>query len=219
MIRAVLSGLFRVTPAGAAIGVLALFGLSLSNLHAVSRAAYEKTSPNSRTTHAGVYAEAQPATVSPAVTPSPASAGQGGPAAPSTAPKPGPVGPADIPPLSMTVTRIGRGSNQFARNGYVALSASIRNDTQKTIRAIKASIVIFDVFGDELVRLGFDNSKTLRPGQSIRESGEWPILLDHKAQNAITADGADTTKLTYALIPKIILFEDGSKFENPSNTR
>ena len=219
MIRAVLKGFFRVTLAGAALGVLALFELFLSNLHAVSRSVFEKTSANSRA-HAGVYAEAQPATVSPAVTPSPASAGQGRPAASSTALQPGPVSPtADIPPLSMTVTRIGRGSNQFARNGYVALSASIRNDTQKTIRAIKALIVIFDVFGDELVRLGFDNSKTLRPGQSIRETGEWPILLDQKAQNAITADGADTSKLTYALIPKIILFEDGSKLENPGNTR
>lgn len=209
-----------MTLAGAALGVLALFGLSLSNLHAVSRGVSEASSANSRG-HAGIYAEAQPATVAPAVTPSPpGTASQGGSATSPGPTKPGAVAPtADIPPLSLTVARIGRGSNQFARNGYVALSANIRNDTQKTIRAIKASIVIFDVFGDELVRLGFDNSKTLRPGQSLKEAGEWSILLDHKAQNAITSDGADTSKLTYALIPRIILFEDGSKFENPGNTR
>ena len=113
----------------------------------------------------------------------------------------------------MIVNRIGRGSNMFEPERYVALYMTIRNDTKKTIKAAKIAIIIRDVFGDQLLRLGSDIAKTIRPGQFIRDSGEWPIIYESKAQIAITSTDADTSKLTYAIIPKLILFEDGSRFE------
>jgi hypothetical protein len=116
-------------------------------------------------------------------------------------------------PISLTVKHIGRGSNQFMPDSYVSLVVDLKNDGKKAIKATKGTIVINDAFGEELLRLGVENAKTIHPGQTVKEAGEWPIMFERKAQNGINGESADTSKLTFAFIPKVILFEDGSKFE------
>jgi hypothetical protein len=98
-------------------------------------------------------------------------------------------------------------------DSYVSLVVDLKNDCKKAIKATKGTIVINDAFGEELLRLGVENAKTIHPGQTVKEAGEWPIMFERKAQNAINGESADTSKLTFAFIPKVILFEDGSKFE------
>lgn len=116
-------------------------------------------------------------------------------------------------PVSIVVKHIGSGSNQFMPNSYVSLVVMLKNDGEKTIKATKGAIVVYDAFGEELLRLGVENAKTIHPGQTVKEAGEWPIMFETKAQNAINGESADTSKLTFAFIPKVILFGDGSKFE------
>jgi hypothetical protein len=38
-------------------------------------------------------------------------------------------------------------------------------------------------------------------------------MFNSRAQNAISGTGADTSKLTFSFVPKLILFEDGTLFE------
>ncbi len=38
-------------------------------------------------------------------------------------------------------------------------------------------------------------------------------MFEDKARNAITTSDADASKLSFALVPKLILFEDGTRFE------
>jgi hypothetical protein len=116
-------------------------------------------------------------------------------------------------PVSIVVKHIGRGSNQFMPDSYVSLVVMLKNDGKKAVKATKGTIVINDTFGDDLVHLNIENAKTILPGKAVKEAGEWPTMFQTKAQNAISGAGADISKLTFAFIPKVILFEDGSKFE------
>ena len=125
--------------------------------------------------------------------------------------KPAPV--QEKSPVSIVVKHIGRGSNQFMPDSYVSLVVMLKNDGKKAIKATKGAVVVYDVFGEQLLRLGIENAKTIRPGETVKETGEWSIMSEPKAQNAINGESADTSKLTFAFIPKVILFEDGSKFE------
>ena len=112
---------------------------------------------------------------------------------------------------------IGCGSNQFMPGSYVSLAVMLKNDEKKAIKATQGTILIYDTFGDDLVHLNIENAKTILPGKAVKEAGEWPIMFETKAQNAISGAGADISKLTVAFIPKVILFEDGSKFEQPTH--
>jgi hypothetical protein len=121
--------------------------------------------------------------------------------------------PAEKSPISIVVKHIGHGSNRFMAEEQVSLVVILKNNGKKAVKATKGTIVVYDAFGEQLLRLGIENAKTIRPGQTVKETGEWNIMSDYKAQNAINGDSADTSKLTFAFIPKVILFEDGSKFE------
>jgi hypothetical protein len=155
-------------------------------------------------------------TQAPIATPAPVAAPAAVPAA-TSAPtvaadsKPAPV--QEKSPVSIVVAHIGQGSNRFMAEKQVSLVVMLKNDGKKAIKATKGTIVVYDAFGGQLLRLGIENAKTIRPGQTVKETGEWDILGDYKAQNAINGESADTSKLTFAFIPKVILFKDGSKFE------
>lgn len=165
------------------------------------------------------HAPAVVATTAPApiAAPAPVAAAAAVPAAAPAAPpmavlsKPTPV--QEKSPVSIVVKHIGRGSNQFTPDSYVSLVVMLKNDEKKAIKATKGTIVIYDTFGDDLVHLNIENAETILPGKAVKEAGEWPIMFETKAQNAISGAGADISKLTVAFIPKVILFEDGSKFE------
>jgi hypothetical protein len=135
------------------------------------------------------------------------------PAAPTVAVDSKPASVQEKSPVSIVVKHIGRGSNQFMPDSYVSLVVMLKNDGKKAIKATKGTIVIYDTFGDDLVHLNIENAKTILPSKAVKEAGEWPIMFETKAQNAISGAGADISKLTFAFIPKVILFEDGSKFE------
>ena len=125
--------------------------------------------------------------------------------------KPAPV--EEKSPVSIAVKHIGRGSNQFMPDSYVSLFVMLKNDGKKAIKATKGTIVIYDTFGDDLVHLNIENAKTILPGKAVIEAGEWQIIGKHEALNAINGDSAGTSKLTFAFIPKMILFQEGSKFD------
>jgi hypothetical protein len=112
-------------------------------------------------------------------------------------------------PVSIVVKHIGRGSTEYD----VSLVVMLKNDGKKAIKATKGTIAIHNAFGDELTLLVIENAKTILPGKAVKEAGEWQIIGNHEALNAINGDGADTRKLTFAFVPKVILFEDGTKFE------
>ena len=116
------------------------------------------------------------------------------PAAPTVAvdSKPAPV--EGKSPVSIAVKHIGRGSNQLMPDSYVSLFVMLKNDGKKAIKATKGTIVIYDTFGDDLVHLNIENAKTILPGKA-------------------NGDSAGTSKLTFAFIPKVILFQEGSKFD------
>lgn len=121
--------------------------------------------------------------------------------------------PKEERPISLSVTRIGRGSNQFVGSNYISLTAILKNEGTKTIKATKGAIVVFDVFGDQLARFHVENAKTIKPGQTVKESGEWNVMFNPKAQNAVNGEGADKSKLTFYFAPQLILFEDGTRLE------
>jgi hypothetical protein len=50
-------------------------------------------------------------------------------------------------------------------------------------------------------RLGVENAKTIKPGQAVKESGEWSIMFNSKARNAINWSGADKSKRTFSFVP------------------
>jgi hypothetical protein len=93
-------------------------------------------------------------------------------------------------PVSIVVKHIGRGSTEYD----VSLVVMLKNDGKKAIKATKGTIVIYDTFGDDLVHLNIENAKTILPGKA-------------------NGDSAGTSKLTFAFIPKVILFQEGSKFD------
>jgi hypothetical protein len=135
------------------------------------------------------------------------------PAAPTVAVDSKPAAVEEKSPVSIAVKHIGRGSNQFMPDSYVSLFVMLKNDGKKAIKATKGTIVIYDTFGDDLVHLNIENAKTILPGKAVIEAGEWQIIGKHEALNAINGDSAGTSKLAFAFIPKVILFQEGSKFD------
>jgi hypothetical protein len=112
-------------------------------------------------------------------------------------------------PVSIAVKHIGRG----ATNYDVSLVVMLKNDGEKAIKATKGAVIVYNAFGDELTHLVIENAKTILPGKAVKEAGEWQIIGNHEALKAINGDSTDASKLTFAFIPKVILFQDGSKFE------
>jgi hypothetical protein len=62
-------------------------------------------------------------------------------------------------PISLTVTRIGRGANQFVGDNYVSLASVLKNEGKKSIKAMKGAILVYDAFGEQLMRLSTETSK------------------------------------------------------------
>ena len=116
-------------------------------------------------------------------------------------------------PVSLIVNSIGRSKNEIRANYYLAASFSFKNESDKVIKAFKGQVIIYDVFGERLATLNVENPKDLLIGGSVKESGEWGLFGETKAQNAILSESADTSKLTFKFIPEVVLFKDGSKFE------
>jgi len=112
-------------------------------------------------------------------------------------------------PVSIAVKHIGRGSTNYD----VSLVVMLKNYGEKAIKATKGAVIVYNVFGDELTHLNIENAKTILPSKAVQEAGEWQIMGKHEPLNAINGNGADTSKLTFAFSPKVILFADGSKFE------
>lgn len=111
------------------------------------------------------------------------------------------------------VTHIRAVDDEILPGSRVAVSIQLKNTGTKTIMATKGALIVYDAFGSQTMRLSVSNAKTIRPGRFVTESGEWNIMFDAKAQNAISGSSADISKLSFAFEASEILFEDGSRLQ------
>jgi hypothetical protein len=189
-------------------GIIALIVLMLIGTFIWSMYYASKTIDETRNAHAAVIQTAP----APIAAPLPIAATATVPAAtpsPTVDAYSQPVPVQEKSPVSIVVKHIGRGSTEYD----VSLVVMLKNDSEKAIRAIKGAIIVYNAFGNELTHLAVENAKTILPGKAVKEAGEWQIIGNHEALNAINGESADTSKLTFGFIPKVVLFEDGSKFK------
>jgi hypothetical protein len=103
----------------------------------------------------------------------------------------------------------------FDVENYVKLGIEFQNKGTKTIIGIKGTATFRDQFGDAISSAHLKLDINLKPGQIVTQMLQKNFNQFMEQDKKLASASAATTKLE--LVPEVILFSDGSKFEAPSS--
>lgn len=113
------------------------------------------------------------------------------------------------PNIIITVPKIFH-PKRYMGEEYVVIEQVITNNTSQTISGIKGTLKSYDMFGEQLKDFEVNETKDLAPGQSRDIGGEYFSGMDNTLQKM--AD-TDINKMKFEFVPSLIIYADGTKWE------
>lgn len=110
-----------------------------------------------------------------------------------------------------------RGYSGIVMDEHFAASFGYQNNTDKTVAGVKGYLSIKDLFGDEISGFAISNDQTIEPGKSITWKGSRSVKYAIGDNNDRKLAGLDDTKYKVVWEPKMIVFTDGTKLEQPED--
>lgn len=109
-----------------------------------------------------------------------------------------------------------RGYSGIVMDENLEVTFGYRNNTAKPIAGVKGHISIRDLFGDELSGFLISNDDTIPPGETITWTGSRSVRFAMGDNQDRKLAGLSDDKFKVVWEPEMIVFEDGSRIEAPS---
>lgn len=97
---------------------------------------------------------------------------------------------------------------------YFSIEIALHNNTAEALSGVKGTVVLSDMFGDPIKRIGLTNDIQIDPGQTYIYSGTMDYNQFQAADKKLAA--SDTEKMKFEWIPDTYIFTNGKKQTMPN---
>lgn len=104
-----------------------------------------------------------------------------------------------------------RGYSGMEINKHLVVTFAFTNHTDKPVAAVKGTIDVEDLFGDNVTGFHFSNSETIAPGKTITWTGSRSVKYGLSSDRDTKFAGLDEGKFKTVWKPEGIVFSDGTK--------
>lgn len=106
---------------------------------------------------------------------------------------------------------VNRGYSGMVLDENIEVIFGYKNNTTKDVSGVKGSILVQDLFGDEISTFQVSNDATIKPGESSTWTGSRSVkfTFGHNNDRKLVELSDDKYKIVWA--PQVIVFKDASK--------
>lgn len=114
--------------------------------------------------------------------------------------------------LKLKLNPVDYKNKQYSK--YFAIEIALHNNTTEALSGVKGTVVLSDMFGDPIKRIGLTNDTQIDPGKTYIYSGTMDYNQFQAADKKLAA--SDTAKMKFEWVPDTYIFTNGKKQKMPN---